>query len=308
MRRKRKRRRPWINSQAQQQVVPRKRRKIHTSDDVDSDDDSDLGGVGRNNQQSFENISLNNNEWGGERERERGGREEQQTGREEQSFRISGPEVVDRNFNNDYLFSGDLLGNDDDEDDVQIIPISPPNCENSECDICNSELTFSGTTKLSEDIHKDCSKIIDFGIKTRRIKKAVSNATDYVNKLIIEPHNEFKNEYNDRSIEKLKPWNKKVVEQHYTKCLSTFQTRSEDALSKIIKMANDLYNYDAYYKKNDGPVDPETGKKTFITHCRPPVIKLAASLLKEAINLDAKCTRLYNLNRSRCNKVVNFVL
>lgn len=302
---RRKRRRPWVNSNTQQQVVPRKRRKIKTNIFDDSDNNSDNesdnnnNGFSSNNQQSFGNssLSLNNidrREWNEERE----GEVQQQ---QQQSF--------NDDFNNDYLFSGDLLGNDDDdEDDVQIIPISPPNCENSDCAICNSELTFSGTTKLSEDIHKDCSKIINFGIKTRRIKKAVRNATDYVNNLVIKPHNNFKNEYNDRSIKKLNLWDEDIVQQHYTKCLSTFRTRSEDALSKIIKMGNDLYNYDAYYKKNDGPIDPETGKKTFAIHCRVPVIKLAASLLKEAVNLDAKCTRLYNMNRSKCSKTVNLVL
>jgi hypothetical protein len=197
-------------------------------------------------------------------------------------------------YNEDYLLLSGLEDNDDDDDkdEVQILPASPSDDEDSDCEICDNELPFSGTTQLARSVHSKCLKIIRNGLKRNKKKKAIGTVLDYVNNMVIKPLNEYKDKTNDSSIKKVSLWDKKSVKQHFIGCLGNVKTRCEDDLRVMRKLAKDLEKYDAYYMRNDGPVDPETGRKTFVKHCRPPVVKAVCTIRKECIGLDIKLSRL----------------
>jgi hypothetical protein len=212
-------------------------------------------------------------------------------------------EEENNEYNEDYLLLSGLEDNDDDDDDydkdkIQILPAFPSDDEESDCAICNGELPFSGTTQLARSVHRKCVGIIRNGLKTNRKKKALGTIQDYVNHMIIKPLNEYKDNTNDRTIKKVSLWTKDDVKQHFIGCLGSAKTRCEEDLRIMRKLARDLRKYEAYYMKNDGPVDPETGRKTFIKHCRPPVVKAACTILKECIVLDTKLSRIKSVRRS----------
>lgn len=300
MRRKRRRRRSRIgdeNDDDDDDINPRKRMKISHDDDIDMEIERitsssvyNLGGP--NSTYESEDESTNNiiNTINFIRPEDRGNR--RNDGNLDQNILGPGP-----GFERDGII-------DDDENDMISYPASLFGSDyynDDECVICNSNTKFSGSTKLSDRVHKTCGKIITNGIRRNQLSVAVENATNYANKFIIGPYNRYVRSNRDSKLKIVDPWTSEDVKRHYTECLSTPEFRSMRNIKIFQELVDQMIKYEVVYYKNDGQVNPETGKNEIVRHLKKDAVKLVSTLIKELTILEMKITKEYSKSTRRGN-------
>jgi len=207
--------------------------------------------------------------------------------------------VFEYNSNNNCEDNFPNLLDDDDEEEDLILPCELTDDEDENCRICNQGISCTGSVSLSKKVRRKCNKIISDGLNRNNINPSIKRVTEYVNKKIIDHHNNFVQRHGRNNISRIERWNEEEVKKHYTKCIGNVETRSLKNMMTLQHLIRNLVKYDLVYTRNDGPTDARTGKRIRVKHIRKDVARLTASLIKEFTRMDIQLAKLFRKDKRR---------
>lgn len=209
---------------------------------------------------------------------------------------------------NDPEFQACFTENRDEDEDEELLSLpdelseDEDDFENDSCVCCEGELLYGDSVPMAERIHERCNHIMFNGIKNNKLDTAAKDTETFMQKYVVEPHNEYVENNPDKNMNRIREWKQGDIKRHFTKCIDNIDYRCRESLKIHYRIIHSLIKYDLMFTRNDGPFDERIKKRRRVKHTNPLIAKLVCSLIKENVLLDLKLKKEFDKRNSKRNK------